>query len=83
MHAQGSFVDAIRHIDPRRRLRVPTLTCHGEHDHSGIIASAAPEWARRHPLVRHRVVPGAGHLAHRDTPGATARVVLDFLRDFR
>ncbi|MCG8922611.1 alpha/beta fold hydrolase [Lentzea sp. CC55] len=78
----GARPGILRRRHPAHRP-APTLVCHGEHAHSGIIASAAPEWARRHPLVRHRVVPGAGHLAHRDNPGATARVVLDFLRGFR
>ncbi|HEX7303074.1 alpha/beta hydrolase [Lentzea sp.] len=83
VHAWGAVVDAVRHIDPRRRLRVPTLVCRGEHDTTGIIATAAPDWARLHRLVRYHVIPGAGHLAHRDNPAGTARALPAFLRDPR
>ncbi|MCR3750438.1 alpha/beta fold hydrolase [Lentzea californiensis] len=75
----AAFVDAIRHIDPRRRLRVPALVCHGEQDHTGIIATAAPRWARRHSNITYHVIPGAGHLAHRDNPRHTAHALLSFL----
>ncbi|GHH39738.1 alpha/beta hydrolase [Lentzea cavernae] len=75
----SAFADAIRHIDPRRRLHVPTLVCRGEHDRNGIIPTAAPRWARRHANIRYRVIPGAGHLAHRDNPAGTAEALLSFL----
>ena len=49
-----------------RRLQVPTLVVHGEHD--AISMEASREWARSLPEARLLVVRGADHYLHAEKP---------------
>ncbi len=60
-------------------IDVPTLLVAGERDDIAPVA-AQEELAGRLPDVELVVVPGTGHLAHYETPGAVAAAITTFLR---
>ena len=64
--------------EPGRRLGCPLLVVRGTHDRTGIVPTAAPEWARRHG-ARYEVVLGAGHHAQMDNPAFVNEVLERFL----
>lgn len=59
------------------RLNVPTLILSGEHD-SAQRRSIANRLAQTLPDARLKVLPGAGHLAALDDPGAYVQALRDF-----
>jgi pimeloyl-ACP methyl ester carboxylesterase len=61
-----------------RRIKVPTLVVHGDHDRLIPIANGRMI-ARLIPNARLHVVKGAGHVYSVDAPGDAARAVLAFL----
>lgn len=61
-------------------IRQPTLIMHGEKDRL-ISPWNARRLARRIPGARLRLIVGAGHLHHRDRPGESRDVLLDFLME--
>ena len=67
--------------DPEYRIQQPFLLTHGEHDETGIVAKAAPDWAAREPNCRYEVIPDAGHNANQDNPEAFNRILLSFLEE--
>jgi 3-oxoadipate enol-lactonase len=73
-----AVADAL-HEEPGYRIERPLLLTHGEHDRTGIVAKAAPEWAAREPDCRYEVVPGASHNANQDNPAFFNRLLLEFL----
>lgn len=69
------------HGESGYRVRRPFLLTHGEHDETGIVAKAAPDWADREPNCRYEVIPDAGHNANQDNPDVFNRVLLTFLEE--
>lgn len=69
------------HPEPGYRIEQPLLLTHGEADRTGNIARSAPAWAAREPRCRYAVIPDTGHNANQDNPGATNRLLLDFLAE--
>lgn len=65
-----------------RRLNVPTLVLSGEYD-SAQRRSIASRFVQSLPDARLQVVPGAGHLAALDHPGAYAQALHDFFSSRR
>ncbi|MEW9552514.1 alpha/beta fold hydrolase [Nonomuraea sp. NPDC050783] len=65
--------------DPGYRTPVPLCLIRGGHDRTGNIATAMPAWARAEG-VEEVVIPGAGHIANQDDPGAVNEVIGTFLR---
>ncbi|WP_440764260.1 alpha/beta fold hydrolase [Natronorubrum sp. DTA7] len=74
-------VAVCHHAEPGYRIRKPFLLTHGEHDGTGTIARDAPAWAERETDCRYEVIPGAGHNANQDNPGAFNEILLEFLED--
>ena len=61
-------------------LKVPLLLIHGTGD-AAVPPSAARETAAIVPGARLVTLPGLGHLAHEEQPGALAEIVAEFARD--
>jgi pimeloyl-ACP methyl ester carboxylesterase len=66
--------------DPTYRLPVPALLVHGERDRVGTTAEMLT-WARREPLARSAVIPGAGHVSNLDNPDAFTAILATFLAE--
>lgn len=64
--------------EPDRRLGRPLLVVRGTRDHTGIVPTAAAQWAGRHG-ARYVVVPEAGHHAHMDNPAVVNTILDKFL----
>jgi pimeloyl-ACP methyl ester carboxylesterase len=60
-------------------IAVPTLVMTGQHDRTAS-PEVAERMAARIPQARCVVLPGAGHLANMEQPGAFNGAILDFLR---
>ena len=65
--------------DPSYRLPVPALLVHGQLDHIGDIATDMRAWARREPLARYAVIPGAGHASNLDNPAVFTNLLIEFI----
>lgn len=61
------------------RLRLPVLLLHGENDRT-VPPSQSDEVAARLPLARVVRLPGLGHLAHEERPGAVVQHVREACR---
>jgi 3-oxoadipate enol-lactonase len=73
----GGIPHGVR-IDDLDRLDLPVLIMNGEHD-SETRVDAGAELARALPHAQLAVIPGAGHLANLDNPGAYNQALDDFL----
>jgi len=62
------------------KIRQPTLIMHGEKDRF-VSPLNAKRMTRRIPGARLRLIAGAGHLHHRDQPGESRDLLLDFLME--
>lgn len=69
------------HEEPGYRVGQPLLLTHGDRDHAGNVAKAAPKWAAQEPDCRYEVIPDAGHNANQDNPAFFNRVLLEFLKE--
>lgn len=65
--------------DPSYRLPVPALLVHGQLDHIGDIATDMRAWARREPLAKYAVIPGAGHASNLDNPAVFTNLLVEFI----
>jgi len=68
--------------DPRPKMRqveAPVLVLQGQCDF--VPYAEAYEYVALFPHARYRFLPGAGHLAWWEQPGAYARAIVDFLAD--
>lgn len=69
------------HEESDYRIQQPFLLTHGEHDKTGIVSKAVPDWADREPNCRYEVIPDAGHNANQDNPAVFNRILLTFLEE--
>lgn len=69
------------HEESNYRIQQPFLLTHGEHDKTGIVSKAVPDWADREPNCRYEVIPDAGHNANQDNPAVFNRILLTFLEE--
>jgi pimeloyl-ACP methyl ester carboxylesterase len=58
-------------------MTAPTLAIHGERDEYG--SSEHPQRIARHTNGRVKILPGVGHVPHRESPDLLLEVVRDFL----
>lgn len=68
--------------DPAHRSPLPVLVIYGDRDNRvafGALRLLGSRWARRHPDVWHRVLPGLGHNFPWERPEVFARELLAFL----
>lgn len=77
------WVAAVSMIDPDPVSRCPVLLglVRGEHDGTGNIATAMPQWARSVGVAEH-IIPGAGHIVTWDAPEATSQALLQILHEW-
>ncbi|MBO0829605.1 MAG: alpha/beta hydrolase [Streptosporangiales bacterium] len=75
--------DGIRFVRALRRtpVRVPTLVLHGARDPIVHPQTAAASAAYVEAPYRWRLLDGAGHFPHEESPDAVNRVILSWLRD--
>ena len=77
LHRMNKEID-VRHVLPA--VRVPTLILHGSED-TIVPVDVARYMGSRIPMARVVEIPGAGHLADRESAAAIAAEVERFLRD--
>jgi pimeloyl-ACP methyl ester carboxylesterase len=77
------FTEIVRGLHPESGYRIacPILIAYGARDQLGNIRDVAAPWAARDGAPPPSVIPGAGHCANMDNPGAFNALMMSFLAE--